>query len=101
MQKLNETMVGIYGKSNVMKASRYEDLVDHWCVEATVDFLVGAGIMVRQSDLDKISDKIEKLGYPKRGDDIIVSGLLKRDFLYIKNFSGKSLKFTRRSCWTE
>ena len=37
-------MVGIYGKSNVKKASRYEDLVDHWCVEATVDFLVGAGL---------------------------------------------------------
>lgn len=92
MQKLNETMVGIYGKSNVMKASRYEDLVDHWCVEATVDFLVGAGIMVRQSDLDKISDKIEKLGYPKRGDDIIVSGLLKKETSCIlKTFPAKVL----------
>lgn len=92
MKKLDQTMVGIYGKSNVSKASRYEDLVDHWCTEAKVDFLVGSGIMVKQSELDKIFDKIDKVGFPERGDDIIVSGLLKRETACIlKTFPAKVL----------
>ena len=77
MKTLDQTMVGIYGKSQVAKASRYEDLKDHWCCHAEVDFLVGSGILVKQSDLDKIFDKIDKVGFPERGDDIIISALLK------------------------
>lgn len=77
MKTLDQTMVGIYGKSQVAKASRYEDLEDHWCCHAEVDFLVGSGILVKQSDLDKIFDKIDKVGFPERGDDIIISALLK------------------------
>ena len=92
MQKLDETMDGIYGKTNVAEASGFDELIDHWCVEANVDFLVGAGIMVKQSDLDKIFDKIEKIGYPKRGDDIIVSSLLKKETCCIlKTFPAKVL----------
>ena len=48
MRKKQQTIVGIYGKANVSKASRYEDLKDNWCVDADNDFLVGSAIMVRQ-----------------------------------------------------
>lgn len=78
MRALDETMVGIYGKSNVSKASRYEELEDHWCHHAEVDFLVGAGNLVRQKELDLLFDKIDKIGFPERGDDIIISALLKQ-----------------------
>ena len=77
MATLDQTMVGIYGKSKVSTASRYEELTDHWCVHAEVDFLVGAGILVKQSKLDAIFDKVSNLGFPRRGDDIIISALLK------------------------
>jgi len=77
MKTLDQTIVGIYGMSNAAKASSYSDLDPHWCVHATVDFLVGSGILVKQNDLDKIFNKIDKVGFPERGDDIIISALLK------------------------
>jgi hypothetical protein len=40
--------------------------------------LVGSAIMVRQDKLDTIQSHLEKIGYPERGDDIIVSYLLKK-----------------------
>ena len=48
MLSLDQTIVGIYGKANVPKASRYEMLTDHWCVNKKVDFLVGSIVMVKQ-----------------------------------------------------
>ena len=78
MRKKRQTIVGIYGKANVSTASRYEDLKDNWCVDAENDFLVGSAIMVRQDKLDEIKTQIEKVGYPERGDDIIISYLLKK-----------------------
>lgn len=78
MRKKRQTIVGIYGKTNVSKASSYEDLGDNWCVDADNDFLVGSAIMVRQDKLDMIKSQVDKVGYPVRGDDIIISYLLKK-----------------------
>jgi hypothetical protein len=77
MYKKNEPMVGIYGKSNVDKATSYSTLIDHWCVDAAVDFLVGSAVLIKQSALDSIKDDLVKIGYPERGDDIIVSYLVR------------------------
>ena len=78
MRKKRQNIVGIYGKTNVSKASCYEDLQDNWCVDAENDFLVGSAILIRQDGLNKIQSELEKIGYPRRGDDIIVSYLLKK-----------------------
>lgn len=78
MRKKRQTIVGIYGKTNVSEASCYEDLQDNWCVDAENDFLVGSAILIRQDGLNKIQSELEKIGYPRRGDDIIVSYLLKK-----------------------
>lgn len=93
MIKKNLEIVGVYGKSKVDKARRYEDLVDHWCVDSNVDFLVGSVILVKQSALNLIKKSIEKIGYPERGDDIIVSYLLKKklNLQYLNTVSGKVL----------
>ena len=79
MIKKDLDIVGIYGKSGVNSANKYEDLNDHWCVDSKVDFLVGSAILVKQKALDKIHDSIMKIGYPERGDDIIISYLLKKE----------------------
>lgn len=91
--RADEPLVGIYGKSGVEKASSYLDLTDHWCEESNVDFLVGSVLCVKQSALDKIKNKLEKIGYPKRGDDIIVSYLIRQrfDLPFLKTVSGKVL----------
>jgi len=78
MLEKNLPIVGIYGKSGVKTANAYKDLVDHWNINSKVDFLVGSVILVKQSALNLIKDDIEKIGYPRRGDDIIVSYLLKK-----------------------
>jgi len=92
MRKKRQTIVGIYGKTNVSTASRYEDLEDNWCVDADNDFLVGSAIMVRQDKLDIIRPQLEKIGYPQRGDDIIVSYLLKKHTdCWMKTISAKVL----------
>lgn len=78
MRKKRQYMVGVYGKSGVSNSNNYHELTDHWCEKAKVDFLVGSGILVRQDGLDFIKSHIEKAGYPKRGDDIIISYLLKK-----------------------
>lgn len=78
MRKKRQHAIGIYGKSGVGSANSYEDLEDHWCERAEVDFLVGSGILVKQEKLDEIKHHIEQAGYPQRGDDIIISYLLKK-----------------------
>ena len=60
MLSLDQTIVGVYGKANVPKASRYEMLTDHWCVNAKVDFLVGSIVMVKQ----------EAVNYKRRFNEI-------------------------------
>jgi hypothetical protein len=86
-------IVGLYGKSGVSTASSYEDLEDHWSENAKVDFLVGAVNLVKQSALDLLEKDIKKIGYPKRGDDIIVSYLLKKylNLKYLDTVAGKVL----------
>ena len=93
MKSLNDPIVGIYGKSEVESATSYEELEDHWCVDKNVDFLVGSAVLVKQSALNAIQSSIEKIGYPKRGDDIIVSYLLKKQFNLkkLRTVSGKVL----------
>ena len=93
MCKKNEPMVGVYGKSNVDKATNYSDLTDHWCVDADVDFLVGSAVLIKQSALDSIKDDLVKIGYPERGDDIIVSYLVrnKGNINKLSTVSGKIL----------
>jgi len=78
MRKARQHIIGIYGKTGVESATRYEDLQDHWCEDQHCDFLVGSGILVRQQSLDEIKTHLESYGYPERGDDIIVSYLLKK-----------------------
>ena len=93
MLLMNEPMVGIYGKSGVNKADSYIELNDHWCVNATVDFLVGSVIMVKQNVLNIIQKKIIQSGYPERGDDIMVSYWIKQalNLKNLKTVSGKIL----------
>ena len=93
MYKKNKPMVGVYGKSNVDKATNYSDLIDHWCVDADVDFLVGSAVLIKQSALDSIKDDLVKIGYPERGDDIIVSYLVrnKGNINKLSTVSGKIL----------
>jgi len=89
----NLPIVGVYGKSGVSTANSYDELKDHWNKDAKVDFLVGAVNLVKQSALDLIQKDIEKIGYPKRGNDIIVSYLLKKylNLKYLDTVAGKVL----------
>lgn len=93
MKSFNDPVVGIYGKSGIESATSYSELEDHWCVDKNVDFLVGSAVLVKQSALNTIQSSIEKIGYPKRGDDIIVSYLLKKQFNLkkLRTVSGKVL----------
>lgn len=93
MKNLNEPIVGIYGKSGVTQSKSYTELEDHWCLDDYVDFLVGSVVLIKQSALDLIQPALEKIGYPKRGDDIIVSYLLKKQFNLnkLRTVSGKIL----------
>ena len=93
MYSKRSPIVGVYGKSGVATANSYEELKDHWNKDSKVDFLVGAVNLVKQSALDLIQKDIEKIGYPKRGDDIIVSYLLKKylNLKYLDTVSGKVL----------
>ncbi len=79
MVKSNLPITGIYGKRGVSFANSYDELKDVWSV-GNVDFLVGSIILIKQSVLNEIQTDLEKLGYPERGDDIIVSFLIKRTF---------------------
>ena len=79
MLKSNLPITGIYGKRGVSFANSYNELEDVWSV-GDVDFLVGSIILVKQSVLNEIQTDLEKMGYPERGDDIIVSYLIKRTF---------------------
>ena len=79
MLKSNLPITGIYGKRGVSFATSYNELEDAWSV-GNVDFLVGSIILVKQSVLNEIQTDLEKMGYPERGDDIIVSYLIKRTF---------------------
>jgi len=79
MLKSKLPITGIYGKRGVNVSERYDQLEDVWN-EGDVDFLVGSIILVKQSVLNEIQTDLEKMGYPERGDDIIVSYLIKRSF---------------------
>ena len=93
MLKLNEPIVGIYGKSGVSTASSYLELKDHWCIDDYVDFLVGSVILVKQDVLNLIRDNIINVGYPERGDDIMISYWIKQalNIDRLKTVSGKIL----------
>ena len=62
----------------VSKAKHYKQLKDIWCIAAQVDFLVGSVIMVKQSCLDNIKSDILANTHLTRGDDILVSYLIKK-----------------------
>jgi len=79
MLKSNLPITGVYGKRGVSFATSYNELEDAWSI-GNVDFLVGSIILVKQSVLNEIQTDLEKMGYPERGDDIIVSYLIKRTF---------------------
>ena len=93
MYDMQEDMVGIYGKQGVTKAKHYKQLKDVWCTSAQVDFLVGSVIMVKQSCLDSIKSEILVNTHLTRGDDIIVSYLIKKlkSYTYLPTVSGKVL----------
>ena len=76
MVKADLPITGVYGKRGVSTANAYNELEDVWKSEE-VDFIVGSIILVKQSVLNEIQSSLEKAGYPERGDDIIVSYLIK------------------------
>ena len=86
-------VTGVYGKSGVSKSSNYNELNDHWCVDSKVDFLVGSVILVKQDYLNGVQKDIEKIGFPERGDDIIVSYLLRQKYNlpFLRTVAGKVL----------
>lgn len=65
-------LTGIYGRRGVDYVKKYEDL-EHCWAHSEVDFLVGSCILVKQSLLNAISKLVLNIGYPIRGDDIIIS----------------------------
>lgn len=89
----DKPIVGIYGKSNVNESTNYHELSDHWCVNAKVDFLVGSVILIKQNALDIIKNDLLNVGYPKRGDDIIVSYLIRKhmNMSYLTTIGGEVL----------
>ena len=93
MKSLDKPIVGVYGKTNVKTSNKYEDLRDYWCIDAKVDFLVGSVVMIKQSCLNVIYDSLKKIGYHMRGDDIIVSYLIKKAFNldYLETVAGEVL----------
>ena len=76
----DQPLVGVYGKSGVEKAKKYKDLRDHWCKNSRVDFLVGSVMMVKQEALDAVKDELLPYRDLKRGDDIVVSYLIKKQY---------------------
>ena len=93
MYDMQEDMVGIYGKQGVTKAKHYKQLKDTWCTTAQVDFLVGSVIMVKQSCLDSIKSDILANTHLTRGDDILVSYLIKKvkSYNHLPTISGRVL----------
>ena len=77
-QKRN--MIGIMGYTGVNKSKNYFELNRVFNENKKVDFLVGSAIMIKQSCLDAIMPDLVNSNYPKRGDDIIVSYLIKNKF---------------------
>ena len=72
-----------------LNATNYLELEDVW-KSGEVDFIVGCCILVKQSLLNEIESSLHKIGYPERGDDIIVSYLVKRKMeAPLKLVSGK------------
>jgi len=91
MMKSNLSFTGIYGKRGVSTANAYDELEDVWKSEE-VDFIVGSCILVKQSLLNEIQNDLQKIGYPERGDDIIVSYLIKHKLqIPLKLTSGRFL----------
>ena len=71
---------GIFGYNGVNRSTNYFGLERHFNHKAEVDFLVGCVICIKQTSLDAIKDKLLEYGFPKRGDDIIVSYLIRQEF---------------------
>jgi len=83
IQKLIKNCVhmnGIFGYNGVNRSTNYFGLERVWNEKAEVEFLVGCVICIKQSSLDDIKEELLKYGFPKRGDDIIVSYLIRRKF---------------------
>lgn len=99
MIQKDELMVGIYGKNGVSESNNYAELENVWLEDKKVDFLVGSAILIKQVALDAIKEDILKIGYPERGDDILVSYLIKRKFGLDKlsTVSGKVLNLPEGS----
>ena len=93
MYDMQQDMIGIYGKQGVSKAKHYKQLKDVWCMAAQVDFLVGSIMMVKQSCLDVVKSDILDATNMVRGDDILVSYLIKKQFnhQHLSTVSGKVL----------
>jgi len=93
MYDMQQDMIGIYGKQGISKAKHYKQLKDVWCTAAQVDFLVGSVMMVKQSCLDVVKSDILDATNMVRGDDILVSYLIKKHFnhQHLSTVSGKVL----------
>ena len=76
----NHNMTGIMGYTGVNNSKNYFELNRVFNENKKVDFLVGSAILIKQSCLDAIMPDLLNSNYPKRGDDIIVSYLIKNKF---------------------
>ena len=91
MIKSNLHFKVIYGKQGVSSAKNYGELKDVWNT-GEVDFIVGSCVFIKQSVLNEIQDHIQSIGYPERGDDIIISYLIKHRLqIPLKLTSGRFL----------
>ena len=68
------------GYKGVNTANNYFELSRVFNEEDEVDFLVGSAIMVKQSSMNKIKEKVTKIPFMVRGDDITVSYFLRNEF---------------------
>lgn len=75
-----EHITGIMGYKGVNTANNYFELSRVFNEEDEVDFLVGSAIMVKQSSMNKIKEKVTKIPFMVRGDDITVSYFLRNEF---------------------
>ena len=71
-------LTGIFGYKGVNACKNYHELERCFNKRTEVDFLVGCALMIRQESLNKIKKYLIKSDYPKRGDDILVSYLIKK-----------------------
>lgn len=94
----NKPISGIMGYNNVNNASSYSELRRVYNEDSVVDFLVGSVICVKQDSLEEIEKEIFSLEYLERGDDILISYLLKNKLnITLNTYKQKIIELPQRN----